>query len=284
VAARNGAGAAVSAIYSFTTETAPGARIPTLTWQNMSTREAALWFMGGPQNTTMQNWTWLAAQGVPGWSIVARADLDGNATPDLIWQNDTTRQVSVWYMGGAQGATFLNSDWISEAPVPGWEVVAAGDFNGDSKPDLFWRNETTAEVAVWFMGGIKGNVMQSWAWLTSLVLSNWKIVALADLDGNGRLDIIWQHTTTRQVSYWLIGGAQGDTLLASGWLSAAPVPGWRVAGATDLDGNGKPDLIWQNDSTQQATVWFMGGAEGTVSLGTAWIAENGVNGWRVLTP
>jgi hypothetical protein len=233
-----------------------------LLWQDMTTRQAVLWTMGGIQGTNMQSWAWIAEQRVPGWFIVAWADLNADGTRDAIWQNDVTRQVSVWYLGGAQGTTFIGSDWISEALVPGWRVVGAADLNGDGRPDLVWQNDTTGQVSVWYMGGVKGNVFQSSTWLSSIVLPDWKVVGVSDLDGDGKPDLIWQHNATRQVSYWLIAGAQGNTFVGSGWLSSSSIAGWHIVGACDINGDGKTDLVWQHDATQQASVWFMGGHTG----------------------
>ncbi len=32
-----------------------------------------------------------------------------------------------------------------------------GDYDGDGKTDVFWRNGETGEVAVWFMNGTTAN-------------------------------------------------------------------------------------------------------------------------------
>jgi hypothetical protein len=274
---------------SFTAAVVNGSGFPdrarTLMLQNIATRQTVLWYMGGEHGNEMQRWEWITSDTIPGWSIVARADLDGDGVRDLIWQNDTTRQVSVWYLGGALGNTLRNSDWISSTPVPGWHVIAAADLNSDGKPDLVWQNELTGQVSAWYMKGDGGNTFQSSGLLSSMELRDWRVVAVADLDGNGKPDLIWQHNTTRQVSYWLMSGALGNIVSSTGWISStASIPGWRVVGATDVDGDGKIDLLWQNDATQQASVWFLGGIQGTAFLHSSWIAETGVNGWRVLAP
>ena len=43
-----------------------------------------------------------------------------------------------------------------------------------------------------------------------------------------------------------------------------------MVGARDLNGDGKPDIIWQNKSTGECTTWFMNGTSvtGSASLGT----------------
>jgi hypothetical protein len=36
-------------------------------------------------------------------------------------------------------------------------------------------------------------------------------------------------------------------------------PPWRAAGTPDLDGDGRPDLIWHNQKTGQLIFWLMDG-------------------------
>jgi hypothetical protein len=33
--------------------------------------------------------------------------------------------------------------------------VGVGDFNGDGKPDILWRNTSTGQNLVWYMNGAK---------------------------------------------------------------------------------------------------------------------------------
>ena len=39
------------------------------------------------------------------------------------------------------------------------------------------------------------------------------------------------------------------------------IPGWTVVGVSDFNGDGVPDLVWQNNSTAQVTVNYYGGTE-----------------------
>ena len=104
-------------------------------------------------------------------------DFNGDGTPDLVWQNDTTRQVFVWYMGGAQGNVFQGGNWLASAGAPGWKVVGSHDSNGDGKPDLVWQDDTTRQVVVWYLGGAQGNVFQGLNWLTSTNVPGWRAIA-----------------------------------------------------------------------------------------------------------
>jgi VCBS repeat protein len=96
-----------------------------LNWQNVSTRQVIVWYMGGAGGATLESWNWLDNAGHPGWHMIAAADFDGNGVPDLVWQNDSTSQVLVWYMGGLGGVTLLNTNYLDSVGHPGWHVVAA---------------------------------------------------------------------------------------------------------------------------------------------------------------
>jgi hypothetical protein len=56
----------------------------------------------------------------PGWRLAAVADMDNNGVPDLVWQNETTRSVGIWYMAGAQGTTLLRIVYQAPDSYPGW--------------------------------------------------------------------------------------------------------------------------------------------------------------------
>jgi chorismate synthase len=160
--------------------------------------------------------------------VVAVADMNGDGVPDLIWQNDATRQVTVNYYGGAGGATMTGWAWLNSAGNHGWTVVAAADMNGDGVPDLIWQNDTTRQVTVNYYGGTGGATMTGWAWLNSGGNPGWTVVAAADMNGDGVPDLIWQNDATRQVTVNYYGGAQGATLQGWAWLNSAGVHGWQA--------------------------------------------------------
>ena len=119
----------------------------------------------------------LASTDVAGWSVVGTGDFNGDGKPDLVWQNDGTWQVVVWYMGGPQGNSFLGGNGLASTDVAGWSVVGTGDFNGDSKPDLVWQNDVTWEVGVWYMGGSQGNSFLGANGLASTDVAGWRAIA-----------------------------------------------------------------------------------------------------------
>jgi len=254
---------------------------PDLVWQNDTTNQVLVnYYFGSP---VYQGWNDLYA-GVSGWTVVGTGDFDGNGVPDLVWQNTSTHEVIVYYYGGAGGAAFQGWNYLYASSVPGWTVVAVADMNGDGVPDLIWQNTTTQQVIVYYYGGAGGAVYQGYAWLYTGSAPGWKVVGAADFDGNGTPDLVWQNTATQQVIVYYYGGAGGTVFQSWAYLYTGSAPGWAVVGAADMNGDGVPDLIWQNKATGQVDVYFYGGAGGAVNQGWNWINSTGVPGWSVIVP
>jgi hypothetical protein len=121
-----------------------------LIWENLNSGDVAAWLMDG---TTPKTWSILAT-GLTGpnfpWQLAALGDLDGDGKADLVWQNNSTGDVSAWLMNG----TIVNS-WatITTNVPPAWFVVGALDFDGDGNADLFWQNAQSGSLVGWLMTG-----------------------------------------------------------------------------------------------------------------------------------
>src|SRR5580658_289013 len=260
-------------------------------WQNNTTHQVTLQYFDGTEGVTYTGWNWLNSAGEPsGWQLVGAADFDGNGVPDLVWEYMPTGQVTVNYYSGPGGTTLLGWNWLNQTGNPGWTVVAVADMNGDGVPDLIWQDNTTNQVTVNYYGGTGGATLIGWDWLNSGgEPAGWHVVAAADFDGNGTPDLVWQYTPTRQVTvnyYAWIREIPLTFLKLTGWnwLNSNGDLGWTVVGANDFNGDGVPDLVWQNDATGQATVNYYGGAGGAVYQGWNWLAATGYPGWTAVLP
>jgi hypothetical protein len=210
---------------------------------------------------------------IPGWRPVGAGDFNGDGKLDLVWQNDTTREVHVWYLTVPQGDALLGFGSLS-GPVPGWTAVTTTDVNADGKPDLVWQNGASREVHVWYLSD---TTLLGFGLLAGPV-PGWHAVGLSDLNHDGKADLIWRNDTTRAVHVWYLTGPQGDAILGFGVLSG-PVPGWTAIGLNDLNADGNPDLIWQNDATREVHVWYLTGPQGATLLGFGSLSGP-VPGWR----
>jgi hypothetical protein len=169
----------------------------------------------------------------PEWSIVGRGDFNGDATPDILWRNETTGGVVVWYMNGVN---VISEQKIKDVPDATWKIAGVGDFNGDGNPDILLRNSTTGETVVWF---IRGTTVTDTASIYALP-PFWHIVAVGDFNGDGSPEILWRNSATGEVIEWFMSG----TTVRDIPLIAALQPSLNLEGAWDSDGYKAPDIIW----------------------------------------
>ena len=126
-----------------------------------------------------------------------------------------------------------------------------GDFGADARADLLWRNQATAETALWVMDGL---TLASSGYLPAAP-GNWTIRGIDDFDGDARADIVWQ-STSGEVAVWMMNN---QTIVASGSVTTV-APEWVLQGVGDFDGDRRADMLWRNSNTSQAVVWLMNGA------------------------
>jgi hypothetical protein len=63
-----------------------------------------------------------------------------------------------WLMNGSQ---ITASQPIEASPDASWSVAQIGDFNGDGKSDLLWRQSGSGTLAEWLMDGSQITSSQS---------------------------------------------------------------------------------------------------------------------------
>jgi hypothetical protein len=56
-----------------------------------------------------------------------------------------------WLLNGFQ-VVQIGSLW---AVPSNWSIAESGDFNGDGKSDILWRDYSGGNVAVWLMNGLQ---------------------------------------------------------------------------------------------------------------------------------
>lgn len=223
-----------------------------LFWQNTTTHDATVWYMNGGLYTGQ--WDWVARQIPASWTISAAADLLQNGETQLLWRNSQSGDLTVWYMKGVKYTG--QWDYIARNVPLVWKLAGVADLNSDGKPDLIWQNTSTGDVTVWYMNGTAWT--GKWDYLAKGVSLDWKIVGTGDFNSDGKPDLVWQNSATRDVMVWYMKGAVWSgkwDLLAWGVL-----PGWRVAAIADLNGDKQPDLVWQNDLSGEIAYYLMRGA------------------------
>lgn len=213
-------------------------------------------------------------------------DFDGNGVPDMVWQNNATRQVTVNYLGGPGGTALMGFDWLHQSlDGSGWHVAAVGDFDPfGGVSSLIWVNDQTHQVTVHNYGGPGGTTLMSWYWLYQGSTAGWHIAGTGNFEGFlGANDVVWQNDTTGQVTVNYFGlGRDGPTLNGWNWLYPQGVPGWHVVAVADFNGDFISDVVWMKDDTRQVTVNYFGGPKGATLIGWNWLNQAGARGWHVV--
>jgi hypothetical protein len=216
----------------------------------------------------------LTVDGDPNQKLVGAADFNRDGNLDLLWENQVTHQVAIWYQSNAgQAAAFgaagggcpctIGFQLVELQGSSNWHVVAVADFNGDGVPDLVFQDPTTGQVVIWYMTGPWGNMPLGLAYVPGNNNLPWVVVGAADFNGDGTPDLLWQDPVTKQmlVSYM---GTQGTTVLKNTLLGQS-LSGWTCIGTADFNGDGVPDIYYQNNTNHQVLVWLMTGANGATN-------------------
>jgi len=227
-----------------------------LVWQHQTEGLVALWRMNG---TVLMG----GEQFNPGrvadtnWKIVGTGDFNRDGHPDLLWHHQTEGWLGIWAMNGANLVMGLSliPDQVGD---PNWRIAATGDFNGDGHRDIIWHHRTEGRISAWLMNGTRlaSGVELSPGRVADV---NWRIAGAADFNADGRTDLVWHHQETGKLAIWFMDGVR--------LMSGVPVnpdtvadTNWQIRAVGDINRDGRPDLLWQHETSGQIAAWFMNGA------------------------
>ncbi len=126
-----------------------------LLWRNTTSQKLVVWTMNG--STKVGNIVPSPDQAVDAnWEVAAAADFDGDGNRDLLWYNQTSGKIVVWFMNASvQRITgqFTNPSSVGNN---NWKVLAVGDYGRGpggvyDTQDVVWQNDTSKKTVVWFM-------------------------------------------------------------------------------------------------------------------------------------
>jgi len=171
-----------------------------------------------------------AAASVPGdWNVAGTGDFNGDGRDDILWRHDSG-QITAW-LGTATGGFVNNHANSSATNSLNWTIAGTGDFNGDGRDDILWRNSTGA-VTNW-LGTASGGFVSNDSNALAQMASSWAIVGTGDYNGDGRDDILWRNANGA-LTDWL-GKANGGFAVNDVAASATVPLDWQVQ---------SPDAFW----------------------------------------
>jgi CSLREA domain-containing protein len=202
-------------------------------------------------------------------------DLDGDLHADLVWRNVAPGPVNgalyVWLLNGTSlaGASYL--DPISTR----WQIQGLGDFNGDGKVDVLWRERYTAATYVWLMNG--SSVIGA-GYTAAQADAHWQVQGLGDFNGDGKTDLVWRNVgpapDVGALFLWLMDGTD---LASSGYLPPISLD-WQIQQVGDFDGGGMADVLWRERNTGSTYLWLM---NGTTVAGQGYTTAQTDTAWQV---
>jgi len=182
---------------------------------------------------------------------IVLADVTGDGHADIVTANSFSNDLSLFAGDGAGNF----ADAISVPTDLGPVVVAAGDLNGDGIVDLVTVNQTaqTASVLIGTGGGAfepsanyaiyPDETVQDfmpWPWG----------MTLADVTGDGKLDIVTANTQNDTVSVLPNDGAGGFAAFFNFDTGAHP----GSVAVADVNGDGLPDIVTANRDNNDISV------------------------------
>jgi hypothetical protein len=174
--------------------------------------------------------------GNPGsnWQLAGVGDFDGDMDSDVLWREAGTGALYLWNLHGirfdycvggivSQGYTDAQAD-------ERWSVAGIGDFDGDGKSDILWRNvggPDTGALFVWLMDGtaVKG------ATYLDPISTDWQVQGLGDFNGDAKTDILWRNRNAAagDAGFLYVWMMDGPTVIAgTGYTAAQADFSWQV--------------------------------------------------------
>jgi predicted outer membrane repeat protein len=239
-------------------------------WRN-EVGTVALWEMNGVDVLSNQGIATIPTY----WHIIdADGDFDGDGMSDILWRDDAGIIV-LWTMDGP--AILTNTaitGTLDFAAIPDfWHIEDTGDFTGDGRADVLWRDDA-GRVVLWEMDGadIVSNSLVADVPTTS------QIEDTADFTGDGRNDILWRDDDG-SIRLWEMNGAN---LVANTVVATVP-DDLRFADTGDFNGDTRSDILWR-DGAGTVVLWEMNGPAILTNTPSARCRTTGTSPTPAITP
>jgi hypothetical protein len=252
-------------------------------------------------------------------TAVTRSTIDGQDV--LVTGPNKFSQLAILVsVSSDQDGSALTATYSVTAPIGAWDAPTQGtytialqtnqvsDSNGNfaasgvlgtfltPRSEIFWRNPNGTEV-FWQVDNTK---------LVGAALINspyntpaWTLKGVADMDGDGIKDHVYQNVTTRQLGYLLFTETNGQTTgvkppvaptfgTALAGQPATPGVGWDLVGVENVSGTAQADLIFYSRSLDRIVYWeanatnqFVGAGVFTSSFSPTGQGTGAPNSWSV---
>jgi hypothetical protein len=179
------------------------------------------------------------------WQVAGIGDFDGDGKDDILWRNTVTGQNYLYPMDGL--AIKPAEGYLRTVADLSWQIVGVGDFDGDGKADVLWRNMATGQSYIYPMNGTA--ILGTEGYLRTVPLA-WRIAGVGDFDGDGKADILWRNSASGENYLYPMDGTTIKP--TEGPLRTVADLNWQIQAVGDYSGDGKADILWRNSSTGES--------------------------------
>lgn len=173
--------------------------------------------------------------------------------PSLFLRHQQTGELLTWHLSGINVIDTRALTIPANADLA-WKIAGTGDLNGDGSTDIVWRH-TNGGVAAWLLAN-NWVIQTGFLSIPSVADVGWRLAGVGDTDGDGRGDLVWQHSDGG-LAIWFMNGMQ---VTRTSFLSIPRVSdtGWQITAVGDISNDRRADLVWRHTNGGIAT-WLLQG-------------------------
>ena|GEM_PF-2178594 len=177
------------------------------------------------------------------------ADMDGDGDMDILSASNADNTIAWYENNGAADPTWTATDIATSAA--GANSVFAADMDGDGDMDIVSSSANDNTIA-WYEND--GNANPTWAAADIATSANSaRSVFVADMDGDGDMDIISASYNDNTIAWYENNGAANPTWTATDIATSAA--GALSVYAADMDGDGDMDIV-SADFGDNTIAWY----------------------------
>lgn len=201
------------------------------------------------------------------------ADVDGDGKSEILVSNGNSLSFSAFRnvstAGSITASSFSAKVDYTAASSP--NSVEYGDLDGDGKLDMVVTNATTGSISLYrnvsTVGAITSGSFAAKVDFTT-GLNNPRISVIRDFDGDGKPDIAISNANTAQVIVFRNTTIAGPFTSGSLAIPITLTAGGNPSGiaSSDLDGDGKLDIVVSNTTPNSISVFRNTSTSGTISF------------------